>query len=333
MKVLFLGGAGMIGSAVAAEAVSSGADVTIVTRSEPRRTVPSGARALRADVRDAAQLRQAIGDEEFDAVVNWVGYVPGDVRDHPRLFTNSTGQYVFISTTSVYARPVPQLPVTESSPRRQPLFGYARDKIACELLLEDAYRSTGFPLTIVRPGHTYDRTVIPVLAGWTAIERMRAGRPVIVHGDGTSLWTLMHSSDFARAFVPLLGNAHAVGESVNVVSGDILTWDQIHLTLAAAAGVREPVLRHAASETIAGHRPGWRDVLEHDFRHSMFYDTAKLRTLVPGFAPAVPFAQGARELIAYHDAHPESRAVDPDLDRAFDALLDSGPQWSSRGVP
>lgn len=334
MRVLFLGGAGMIGSAVAAEAVSRGADVTIVTRSEPRRPVPPGVRALRADVRDAAQLREAIaGDDDYDAVVNWVGYVPDDVRDHPRLFAGSVGQYVFISTTSVYARPVPQLPVTESTPRRQPLFGYARDKIACELLLEDAYRSIGFPLTIVRPGHTYDRTVVPVLSGWTAIERMRTGRPVVVHGDGTSLWTLMHSSDFARAFVPLLGNGHAIGESVNVVSGDILTWDQIHLTLAAAAGVREPALRHASSEAIAEHVPGWRDVLEHDFRHSMFYDTTKLQRLVPGFAPAVPFAQGARELIAYHDAHPESRVVDPDLENALDTLLGGHQQWSSLGVP
>lgn len=336
MRVLFLGGAGMIGSAAAAEAVSRGADVTIVTRNEPRRAVP-GVRALRADVRDAARLREVIGDQEFDAVANWVGYVPDDVRDHPRLFTGRVGQYVFISTTSVYARPVPQLPVTESSPRRQPRFGYARDKIACELLLEDVYRSAGFPLTIVRPGHTYDRTVIPILSGWTAIARMRAGRPVVVHGDGTSLWTLMDSSDFARAFVPLLGNAHAVGESVNVVSGDILTWDQIHLTLAAAAGVREPALRHVSSEAIGARLPGWRDVLEHDFRHSMFYDTGKLRTLVPGFAPAVSFSQGARDVIAYHDAHPESRVVDPDLDGAFDALLggllDGDGQWSSLGVP
>ena len=333
MKVLFLGGAGMIGSAAAVETVSSGADVTIVTRSEPARPVPPGMRALRADVRDTAQLREALGGEEFDAVVNWVGYVPDDVRDHPGLFAGRAGQYVFISTCSVFARPVPQLPVTESSPRRQPVFGYARDKIACELLLEDAYRQAGFPLSIVRPAHTYDRTVIPLLSGWTAIERMRAGRPVVVHGDGTSLWTLMHASDFARAFAPLLGHGHAVGESVNVVSGDILTWDQIHLTLAAAAGVREPVQRHVSSEAIAERVPGWRDVLEHDFRHSMLFDNAKLRTLVPGFAPAIPFAQGARQAIAYHDAHAAARVVDHDLDGAFDALIGSGQQWSSQPVP
>lgn len=324
-KILFLGGAGMIGSAAAAEAVSRGAQVTIVTRSEPTRTVAEGVRALRADVRDAAQLRGVLGGEDFDAVVNWVGYVPDDVRDHPALFMGSTGQYVYISTCSVFGRPVPQLPITESSPRRQPVFGYARDKIACELLLEEAYRATDFPLTIVRPFHTYDRTVIPLLSGWTAIERMRAGRPVVVHGDGTSLWTLMHASDFARAFYPLLGLDRAVGESVNVVSGEILTWDQIHLTLAAAAGVRAPLLRHRSSESIAEHVPGWTEVLEHDFRHSMLFDTAKLRALVPEFAPAVPLSEGVRETVAYHDADPARRRIDPELDRAFDSLLGIAP--------
>jgi nucleoside-diphosphate-sugar epimerase len=321
-KVLFLGGAGMIGSAAAAEAAARGADVTVVTRSAPARPVADGVRALRADVRDIEALRAVLGDEEFDAVVNWVGFTPDDVRGHPEFFRGRTGQYVFISTCSVFGRPVPQLPITESSPRRQPEFGYARDKIACELLLEDAHRTDGFPVTIVRPFHTYDRTVIPVLAGWTAIERMRAGRPVVVHGDGTSLWSLTHADDFARAFVPLLGHGHAVGESVNVVSGDILTWDQIHLTLAEAAGVREPLLRHRSSESIAVHVPGWGDVLEHDFRHSMLFDTSKLRALVPGFAPRVSFAQGAREALAHHDAHPELRKADDGLGRAFDALLE-----------
>ncbi|MYS21092.1 Nucleoside-diphosphate-sugar epimerase [Streptomyces sp. DvalAA-14] len=321
MRVLFLGGAGMIGSAAAAEAAARGAEVTVVTRSEPGRPPAEGVRALRADVRDPAALGAVLGGAEFDAVVNWVGFTPDDVRSHPELFTGRAGQYVFISTCSVFGRPVPQLPITESSPRRQPVFGYPRDKIACELLLEDAHRTGDFPLTIVRPSHVYDRTVIPVLAGWTAIERMRAGRPVVVHGDGTSLWSLMHARDFARALVPLLGPGHAVGESVNVVSGDILTWDQIHLTLAAAAGVRDPLLRHRASESIAEHVPGWAEVLEHDFRHSMLFDTSKLRSLVPGFAPEVSFAEGARESLAHYDAHPELRTVDHELSRAFDALL------------
>jgi nucleoside-diphosphate-sugar epimerase len=321
VRILFLGGAGMIGSAVAAEAIAQGHELTVVTRAEPRRPLPAAVRALRCDVYRLEELRRTLSGERYDAVVNWVGYTPTQLEGHPALFAGLTQQYVFISTCSVFARPVPSLPVTESSPRRQPVFGYARDKIACEEYLAAAYRADGFPLTVVRPGHTYDRTVVPVLAGWTAIDRMRSSKPVVVHGDGTSLWTLIHSRDFARAFLPLLGNGQAVGESVNVVSGDILTWDQIHLTLASAAGVPHPALAHRSSETIARAWPGWADVLEHDFRHSMLFDNTKLRRLVPGFTPLTSFADGAREIMAYHDADAGRRRVDRDLDAAFDQLL------------
>jgi nucleoside-diphosphate-sugar epimerase len=320
LRVLFLGGAGMIGSAAAAEVVRQGHELTVVTRTEPRRDLPESARQVRGDVYDDTMLAALADRTDYDVVVNWVGYQPGQLAGHAGVFSGRSGQYVFISTCSVFARPVPCLPITESSPRRQPAFRYARDKIACEELLEGSYRDRGLPVTVVRPFHTYDRTVVPLLAGWTAIERMRAGKPVVVHGDGTSVWTLMHSADFARALVPLLGNSHAIGESVNVVSGDILTWDQIHLVLAAAAGVREPVLVHRASESIARCWPAWGDVLEHDFRHSMLFDVAKLHRLVPGFVPSVSFSSGAREVVAYHDHDSSRRRVNPDLDSALDQL-------------
>lgn len=319
-RVLFLGGAGMIGSAVAAEAVSRGIDLTIVTRNEPTRPIPDAVTQLRADVRDIEALTAALAGKAYDAVVNWVGFAPAHLAGHPELFSQIAGQYVFISTCSVYARPVPQLPITESSPLRQPVFQYAREKIECEVFLQDAYRGGDFPLTIVRPFHTYDKTAIPILSGWTAIDRMRRGESVIVHGDGTSLWTLMHSGDFARAFVPLLGNLHAIGESVNVVSGDITTWDQIHLALATAAGVRSPRFVHRSSESIAAEWPGWEEVLEYDFRHSMLFDTAKLKRLVPDFVPRVSFAEGARDIIAYHDADASRQSINAELSAAFDRL-------------
>jgi nucleoside-diphosphate-sugar epimerase len=320
VRVLFLGGAGMIGSAVLAEAVTRGLRPTIVTRGDPSRPVPDGVEQLRFDVRDIDALRAAVVTRSFDAVVNWVGFTPADLTGHAELFAANTGQYTFISTASVYARPVPQLPITESSPVAQPRFDYGNGKIACERLLMDAYQQAGLPLTVVRPFHTYDETTVPFPASWTTVERMRAGKPVVVHGDGTSLWTLMHSSDFARAFVPLLGNLHAVGETVNLVSGDILTWDQIYLGLAAAAGVREPVLVHRSSETIASQLPAWGDVLAEDFRHSMIFDIAKLRGLVPGFAPRRSYSAGARAIVAYHDADPARRQIDAELDHAYDVL-------------
>lgn len=323
-KVLFLGGAGMIGSAVAREAVARDIALTVVTRGDHRRPLPPEVRAIRADVRDADALDAALGGEEYDAVVNWVGFSPADVLPDVDRFTGRTGQYVFVSTCSVFGRPVPQLPITESSPRRHPVFGYARQKLAAELALEEAYRERGLPLTIVRPMHTYDETTMIFPVSWTAIERMRRGLPSLVHGDGTSLWTLTHSSDVARALVPLLGNVHAVGESVNLVSGDILTWDQIHTQLAQAAGVREPLLFHRSSESIGREIPGWAEVLQEDFRHSILFDTTKLQRLVPGFRPHVTFSEGARRIVAWHEQDAARRTFDDDLSAAFDRLIANG---------
>ncbi|MCU1528602.1 MAG: Nucleoside-diphosphate-sugar epimerase [Frondihabitans sp.] len=321
-RVLFLGGAGMIGSAAAREAVRQGIDLTIVTRNEPTRSIPEEVTQVRGDVRQVSELERITKGQRYDAVVNWIGFSPKDLDGHAALFREITGQYVFISTCSVFGRPVPQLPITESSPRKQPVFQYAREKIECEDLLEVAYREEGLPLTIVRPFHTYDETVLPVLSGWTAVDRLRSGRGVIVHGDGTSLWSLTHSSDFARAFVPLLGDQHAVGESVNVVSGDITTWDQIHLELAAAAGVRDPKLVHRSSESIATEIPGWGEVLQEDFRHSMLFDTTKLKRLVPDFAPRVSLSQGLREAVEYFEADESRQQIDETLSAAFDRLIE-----------
>lgn len=318
--MLFLGGAGMIGSAVADEAAEADVELTVVTRRAPTRPLPAGTRTLQADVRDPRALGDVLHGREFDSVVNWVGFEPADLTGHVELFEGTIGQYVFVSTCSVFARPAPQLPITESSPRRQPRFAYGRGKIACEDLLTEAYRDERLPLTIVRPFHTYDDTTVPFPASWTTVERMRAGRPVVVHGDGTSLWTLMHSSDLARALVPLLANVHAVGETVNLVSGDVLTWDQIYLTLAEAAGVRRPRLVHRSSEDVARVLPGWADVLQEDFRHSMVFDTTRLRTLVPGYAARTSFSEGARRVVRHHDADAARRTIDRVLWDAYDVL-------------
>ncbi|GGL97559.1 NAD-dependent epimerase/dehydratase family protein [Nakamurella endophytica] len=320
MRVLFLGGAGMIGSAVAAALCGRGDQLTVVTRAEPRRELPAGTELLRGDVHDATALGRLVGDRTFDCVVHWVGFTPDQVSTVADVVGTRTGQFVFVSTCSVFQRPSPTLPIRESSPRHQPRFDYARNKLACELLLEDRHRSTGLPLTILRPAHTYDRTTVPLLAGWTAVERMRSGRPVVVHGDGTSLWTLMHADDLARAALPILGNQQAVGESINVVPARSLTWDQIHQELALAAGVRDPLLVHRSSETIGRHWPAWDVVLADDFRHSLLFDTAVLRQFSPGVEPTITFSEGARQIVDWFDADDSRRATNPDLDAAFDRL-------------
>lgn len=320
-RVLFLGGTGVLSAACARAAVAAGLDLTAVTRGRTTsRPLPEGVRAVEADVRDDASMRAALGDETFDVVVNFVGYTPEDVRADVARYAGRTGQYIFVSTGSVYARPAPALPIVESSARRNNGFEYPAQKLRCEEALEQAYRYEDFPVTIVRAAHVYDETALPLLAGWTAIERWRAGKAVVVHGDGTSLWNLLHARDFARGLIGLVGNRHALGDSVHITSDEILTWDEIHLCLAAAAGA-VPRIVHRSSEDI-GREIAWMGpVLQEDFRHSVIYDNSKIKRLVPGFSPEVPFAQGAREIVAWFDQESSRRRANPELDAAFDRLV------------
>jgi nucleoside-diphosphate-sugar epimerase len=321
LSVLFIGGSGIISSASTRLAVERGLDLTVLNRGESTtRPLPDGVRALRADVRDPASVRAALGDREFDAVVDWVAFTPGHVRTDVELFEGRTGQYVFISSASAYQTPPSRLPVTESTPLRNPHWQYSRDKIACEDLLVRAYREDGFPATIVRPSHTYDRTLVPLDGGWTSLERMRQGKEVVVHGDGTSLWTLTHHTDFAQGFVPLLGHPRTLGEAFHLTSDDVLTWDQITHALAAAAGVEARIV-HVPSDVIASHDPEWGAGLLGDKAHSMVFDNSKLRSVVPGYRATVPFEQGAREIVDWFDADPARKVVDAGLDALMDRLV------------
>lgn len=320
LSVLFLGGTGVISAACAELAVARGLDLTIATRGTSGRPVTEGARLLRTDVRDPAALHEALAGKEFDVVVDWLAFTPDHVRADVAELTGRTGQLVLISSASAYQTPPARLPVTESTPLRNPYWEYSRNKIACEDVLVAAYRDHGFPMTIVRPSHTYDRTKVPLSGGWTMVERMRQGRPVVVHGDGTSLWTLTHHTDFARGLVPLLGLTRAIGEAVHITSDDVLTWDQIARTLGAAAGA-EPQIVHVPSDAIAAADPEWGAGLLGDKAHSMVFDTTKLRRLVPDFVATVPFEAGAREIVEWHDADPSRRELDPRVDALVDDLV------------
>jgi nucleoside-diphosphate-sugar epimerase len=226
---------------------------------------------------------------------------------------------VFISTASAYQTPPSRLPVTESTPLRNPYWQYSRDKIACEDLLVAEYRDNGFPATIVRPSHTYDATKTVLSGGWTSLARMLAGKPVIVHGDGASLWTVTHNTDFARAFVPLLGHPRTLGEAFHITSDDVLTWDQIAYALGAALGVT-PRLVHVPSDVIAAHDPEWGAGLLGDKTHSMVFDNAKVKSVVPGWNAVVPFERGAREIAAWHLEDTARQVVDEKLDALMDKL-------------
>jgi nucleoside-diphosphate-sugar epimerase len=320
MKVLFIGGTGIISSACSELALKQGIDLYLLNRGCSSRPVPDGAKILRADIRQPASVTATLGDLTFDSVVEWVAYTPDQVQVDLDLFRHRSRQYIYISSASAYQTPPAFLPVRESTPLNNPFWQYSRDKAACETLLEQAGRQEGFPFTIVRPSHTYDRTLLPFHGGYTAVARMRAGKVVVVHGDGTSLWTLTHHRDFAVGLVGLLGNPHAIGHSFHITSDEWLSWNQIYGIIARAAGV-EPQLVHVPSEIIAAYDPIWGASLLGDKSHSMIFDNSKIRRLVPQFQPAIPFWQGAQEIIAWYDADASRQVADPYADEIQDRLV------------
>ncbi|WP_353649125.1 SDR family oxidoreductase [Nakamurella sp. A5-74] len=323
LRVLFIGGSGVISSACSRRAVELGLDLTVLNRGETTlRPLPEDVRVLRADVRDAAAVRSAIGTQEFDVVVNWLAFTPEHVQVDVDLFGGRVGQYVFISSASAYQKPLSRLPITESTPLRNPYWTYSQEKIACEDLLVRAYRDIAFPVTIVRPSHTYDRTKLPCEGGWTVVERMRAGKEVVVHGDGTSLWTLTHHDDFAQGFVGLLGDQRTIGDSFHITSDEALTWDRIFRTIATAAGVEARIV-HVVSDAIAAVDPKWGAGLLGDKAHSVVFDNSKVRAIVPDFRPSIPFDRGAREIIDWFDADASRRVVDHELDIRMDRLIEA----------
>ena len=321
MRVLFIGGTGIISSACSRVAVEAGIQLFHLRRGKTGRQVPLGIKVLAGDIRDPASARAALGNLKFDVVVDFIAFTPEHIALDLDLFRGRTGQFVFISSASAYQTPAQSQPVTESTPLDNPVWEYSQSKIACEEALLAAYRREKFPFTVVRPSHTYDRTLFPCHGGYTVVNRMRQGKPVVVHGDGSSLWTLTHHEDFARAFVGLLGHSRAIGDSFHITSDEWLSWDQIHLLLAKAAGVVAKLI-HLPSEIIAKHDREWGDSLLGDKTHSMIFDNSKVKRLVPGWEAKIPFSRGAEEIMAYYDADPIRQVVDRGFDATMDKLVD-----------
>lgn len=325
MRILFIGGTGIISSACSKLALEAGHDVYLLCRGSSPRAVPEGATVLTGDVRDPSSAARALGDLKFDAVADFIAFETSHIETALGLFHGRTGQYVFISSASAYKKPVDHWPITEATPLFNPYWQYSRNKIACEERLLKAYREQGFPMTVVRPSHTYDRTLLPFDphgAGYTVLKRMLENKPIVVHGDGTSLWVLTHHRDFAKGFVGLLGHPKAIGETFHITSDEVLSWNQIFTIVGNAAGV-SPKLVHVPSETIAKHHPEWGAGLLGDKAHCVIFDNTKLKRLVPDFVAKIPFRQGAAEIVEFYAKNPSFQPLRPDVDELMDRLVQS----------
>jgi len=326
VKILFIGGTGNISSTITRMLVAKGHEVHLLNRGKTlKHPLPAGARVIAHDVHGGT-APEALRGAKYDAVVDWIAFTVADVERNLAWFSGpeaaNTDQFVFISSASAYQKPPAHPMITESTPLANPYWEYSRNKIACEERLMAAHRATGFPFTIVRPSHTYD-TIVPVAVGrsdYTVVDRIRRGKPVIVHGEGTSLWTLTHADDFARAFVGLLGNAQAIGHAFHITSDEWLTWDQILRLVGRAAGA-EPHIVHMPSAFIAKHDPQTGAGLLGDKSWCALFDNAKIKSFVPGWRAGIPFSEGIRRTLAWFDADPGRRAIDEKADAGVDALL------------
>ena len=324
MRVLFVGGTGIISSACSRLALAQGVELFLLNRGT-RPDLPSGATNLIADIRDPAAVTRLLNGHRFDAVVNWIAFTPADIERDLQVFRDKTRQYIFISSASAYQKPVSYYRITEDTPLANPYWDYSRNKTACEERLLRAYREESFPCTIVRPSLTYGDTQIPlVINSWqqpyTAIARMRQGKPIVIPGDGTSLWTITHNSDFAKGFVGLLGHQQAIGHAFHITADEVLTWDQIATAVADAAGVEARIV-HIASDFITACLPEMTGTLLGDKAVSVVFDNSKIKRFVPGFCATTPCARGIRQTLAWFDADPARQQVDAAADQQWDRLI------------
>ena len=325
MKVLFIGGTGNISMACTRLALEQGMEVWHLNRGKNPVDAPREVHTLHADIHDRDAVRSLLHGQWFDAVANFVAFVPSDIDNDYALFRDIAGQYIFISSASAYQKPVSHPVITESTPLKNPYWSYSRDKIACEDRLNGLYREEDFPVTIVRPSLTYE-TVIPVAIGawtdFTIIDRIRNGKKIIVHGDGTSLWTITHSVDFAKGFNGLLGHQQAVGHSFHITSDEILTWNQVYEAVADAAGAKADMV-HIPSDYIARFDEFQAGNLLGDKANSVIFDNTKIKTFVPGFKATIPFSQGIRQTVAWFEEDPRRKVILDETNTFMDRVISS----------
>ncbi|MDR0919616.1 MAG: SDR family oxidoreductase [Oscillospiraceae bacterium] len=324
MKFLFIGGTGTISTAVSKRVLEQGNELYLINRGN--REIPKGAISLKGDINDETSILKLIDGMSFDSVVDFIAFTPSQVERDYRLFNGKTKQFVFISSASAYQKPLSHYLITESTPLANPYWDYSRNKIACEEYLIKMYRENGFPITIVRPSHTYDERSIPLgvhgsKGSWQVAKRMIEGKPVIIHGDGTTTWVMTHNSDFAKGFCPLLGNIKAIGESFHITSDEVLTWNQIYTCIANALNVPLKAV-HCSSEFLAKHsEENFTGSLIGDKANSVVFDNSKIKRLAPDFVATKRFEIGIKETIDYVLSHPEYQTPDPEFDLWCDKII------------
>jgi nucleoside-diphosphate-sugar epimerase len=327
MKILLIGGTGTISAAVSRLLIAQGHELYLLNRGNRNSSLPQGATLLTTDINDEAKTAALIRGLELDCVADFIAFVPEHLQRDYRLFKDRTRQFIFISSASAYQKPLSDYRVTEATPLANPYWEYSRNKIACENYLMQLYQEEGFPITIVRPSYTYDERLIPLAVHgkngyWQVVKRMLEGKPVIIHGDGTALWTMTHNSDFAKGFAGLIGNIHAEGEAVQITSDETLTWNQIYECIARALHVPLNAV-HVSSGFLAA-------VSDYDFTGgllgdkavSVVFDNAKLKRLVPGFIATKRFDEGIKETVNYILAHPEYQKEDIEFDQWCDKIIE-----------
>ncbi len=327
MKVLFIGGTGTISMAITKSLAKTHHELYVLNRGNRNISLPENVKAIIADINNEEDVRQKIGDMQFDCVCDFIGFVKPHLERDYRLFAGKTKQFMYISSASAYAKPPADYIITEGTTLANPYWEYSRNKIECEEYLMKMYRENGFPVTIIRPSHTYDELGVPLgvhgkNGSWQVIKRMLEGKPVIIHGDGTSLWTMTHNSDFAKGFIGLMGNPHAIGEALQITSDETLTWNQIYKTIASCLNVEFKPYYVSSDFLDRASQYDFRGSLIGDKSNSVVFDNSKIKRAVPDFKAEVRFETGIENTLKNILSHEELQNEDKEFDKWCDNVIE-----------
>ncbi|NCQ17878.1 MAG: SDR family oxidoreductase [Ignavibacteria bacterium] len=319
MRILFIGGTGVISTACSELCIDNGYDLYLLNRGQSLRVPPAKAKIINADIRDTRAVKTILAKKKFDVVVDWIAYTEEHVKNDFEIFGDKTYQYIFISSASAYHKPPLILPITEDTPLHNPFWTYSQGKIDCENFLMKLFTEENFPVTICRPSHTYDKTRFPLYGNYTAFSRMKQNKSIIIHGDGNTLWTLTNTRDFAKGFIGLLGNSKCIGEAYHITSDETMTWNQIAETIALAARL-ELKITHIPAEFITKYDEEWGSNITGDKGYDTVFNNSKIRSIIPQFKAVIPYREGIKEVIAWY-SEPKNQLVNSEIDLLMDKMI------------